>query len=149
MVVTEGDKLGQFRVKTAVAFQRVTAHFGHGPVTVFKIMLNAACGPAGNGIFQQRVIRHDRKAIVFSLYLAHKAGQERFDQFFRLGGLTLLLGMNHGHDAIAMHDFLHLRWRNEVAFLRVNFKEAKALFRGFYDPFCTRRLGMQLLFKLR
>ena len=149
MIGAKGNELGQFRIKTAIAFQRMTAHFCYGPVTFFKIMLNATGGAAGNGIFQQRVIRHDRKTIVFSLHLTHKTGQERFDQFFRLGGLTFLFGMNDGHDAVAMHHFLHLRWRNEVAFLRVNFKEAKALFRGFYDPFCTRRLGMQLLFKLR
>ncbi|CNT72828.1 Uncharacterised protein [Salmonella enterica subsp. enterica serovar Bovismorbificans] len=48
-----------------------------------------------------------------------------------------------------MHHFFHLRRRNEIAFLRVNLKEAKAFFRGFYDPFSARRLGMQLLFKLR
>jgi len=95
------------------------------------------------------MIRHDRKTIVFFVYFANEARQERFNQFFRLGGFALLFGMDHGHDAVAMHHFLHLRRRNEVAFLRINFKEAKALFRGFYDPFCTRRLGMQLLFKLR
>ena len=149
MVIAKGDELRQFCIETTVAFQRMTAHFCYGPVTFFKIMLNAAGGPAGNGIFQQGMIRHDRKTIVFSLYLTDKAGQERFNQFFWLSGFTFLLCMNDGHDAIAMHHFLHLRWRNEVAFLRVNFKEAKALFRGFHDPFCTRRLGMQLLFKLR
>ena len=149
MVGAKGDELGQLSIKTAIAFQRMTAHFCYGPVTFFKIMLNATGGAAGNGIFQQGMIRHDSKTIVFSLHLTHKTGQERFDQFFRLGRLAVLLGMNDGHDAIAMHHFLHLRRRNEVAFLRVNLKEAKALFRGFYDPFCTRRLGMQLLFKLR
>jgi hypothetical protein len=31
----------------------MTAHFCYGPVTFFKIMLNATGGAAGNGIFQQ------------------------------------------------------------------------------------------------
>ena len=127
----------------------MTAHLSNRPVTLNKIMLNATRGAARNSIFQERMVRHDGKTIVFFMHFPDKAGQERFDQCFRLGRLSFLFGMNNGRNAVAMHHFLHLRRRNEVALLPVNFKKAKALFRGFYDPFCTRRLGMQLLFKLR
>jgi hypothetical protein len=40
MVVAKGDELGEFGIETAIAFQRMTAHFCNGPVTLFKIMLN-------------------------------------------------------------------------------------------------------------
>lgn len=68
------------------------------------------------------------------MHFPDKAGQERFDQCFRLGRLSFLFGMNNGRNAVAMHHFLHLRRRNEVALLPVNFKKAKALFRGFTTP---------------
>jgi hypothetical protein len=50
----------------------MTAHFCYGPVTLFKIMLNATGGAAGNGIFQQGMVRNDRKTIVFSVTLPTK-----------------------------------------------------------------------------
>jgi hypothetical protein len=59
----------------------MTAHFCYGPVTFFKIMLNTTRGAARNGIFQQGMVRNDRKTIVFSVDLADETGQERFDQF--------------------------------------------------------------------
>ncbi len=127
----------------------MAAHFGNRPVTFFELMLNAARGAAGNRVFQQRMIRHDGQAVIFTLNFSHKTRQERFDQFFRLGRLTFFFRVDDRDDTIAMHHFFHLRRRNEIAFLRVNLKEAKAFFRGFYDPFSARRLGMQLLFKLR
>ncbi len=149
MVVAEGNKLGQLGIKTAVTLQRVTAHFSHGPVTFFKIMCDPALGAARDGVFQQGMVRNDGQTVIFTQHLTHKAGQERFDQRFRLGRFTILFAMDHGSNTIAVHHFLHLRRRNEVTFLCIDFKEAKAFFRGFYDPFSTWRLGMQLLFKLR
>ena len=74
---------------------------------------------------------------------------ERFNQFFWLCGFTFFFTVDHRDNSVAMHDFFHLRRRNEITFLRVDFQEAKAFFCGFYHPFSAWRLGMQLLFKLR
>ncbi|MNE57520.1 hypothetical protein D3C80_1524910 [compost metagenome] len=141
--------MGQIGIETAIAFQGMATHLGNGPVTFFEIVLAVAICTARNRIFQQGMIWNNRKTVVFFVDLPNKAGQERLDKFFWLGSFTILLGVNHRRHTIAVHHFLHLRRRDEVAFLRVDFQEAKAFFRGFYDPFCTRRLGMQLLFKLR
>ncbi len=112
-------------------------------------MRDTALGAARDGVFQQGMVRDDGQTVIFTQYLTDKTGQEGFDQLFRLGGFTILFAMDHSGNTIAVHHFLHLRRRNEVAFLRIDFKEAKAFFRGFYHPFSTWRLGMQLLFKLR
>ncbi|SBM21196.1 Uncharacterised protein [Klebsiella oxytoca] len=149
MIVAEGNVLGELSVETAVTFQRMTAHFGNGPVTLFKIMLYAASSAAGNGIFQQRMVRNDGKTVVFLMNFADKTRQERLNQFFRLSAFAFFFSIDHGNNTIAMHDFFHLRRRNEIAFLRVDFEEAKPFFRPFNDPFNARSLGMQLLFKLR
>jgi hypothetical protein len=53
MVVAKGNELGQFSIETAIAFQRMTAHFCYGPVTFFKIMLNATGGAAGMASFSR------------------------------------------------------------------------------------------------
>ena len=149
MIVSVGNVLGELSVETTVAFQRMTAHFGNGPVTLFKIMLYAARGAAGNGIFQQRMVRNDRKTIVFFMNFADKTRQERLNQFFRFSAFAFFFSIDHGDNTIAMHHFFHLRRRNEIAFLRVDFEEAKPFFRPLNDPFNARSLGMQLLFKLR
>ncbi|VGP63126.1 hypothetical protein SB00610_03050 [Klebsiella quasipneumoniae subsp. similipneumoniae] len=127
----------------------MTAHFCDGPVTLFEIMLNATGGAAGNGVFQQRMVRNDSEAIVFLLDFTDETGQEGLNQRFRFGAFAFFFRMDHRNDTVAMHHFFHLRRRNEVALLSVHFEEAKALFRALNDPFRTRRLGMQLLFKLR
>ena len=127
----------------------MTAHLGDGPVTLFEIMLNATGGAAGNGVFQQRMVRNDSEAIVFLLDFTDKTSQEGLNQRFRLGAFAFFFRMDHRDDTVAMHHFFHLRRRNEVALLSVHFEEAKALFRALNDPFRARRLGMQLLFKLR
>ena len=120
----------------------MTAHFSNGPVTLFKFMLHTASGAAGNGVFQQRVIRHDGQAIVLTLYFTDKAGQERLNQLFRLRRFAIFFSVDDGDDTVAMHHFFHLRRWNEITFLRIDFQEAKAFFRGFYHPFSTWRLGM-------
>lgn len=61
----------------------MTAHLGDGPVTLFKIVLNAAGGAAGNGVFQQRMVRNDSEAIVFLLDFTDKTSQEGLNQRFR------------------------------------------------------------------
>ena len=127
----------------------MTAHLGDGPVTLFEIMLNATGGAAGNGIFQQRMVRNDSEAIVFLLDFTDETGQERLNQGFWFCAFAIFFRMDHRDDTVAMHHFFHLRRRNEVALLSVHFEEAKALFRALNDPFRARRLGMHLLFKLR
>ncbi|MNP15819.1 hypothetical protein D3C76_1081900 [compost metagenome] len=79
MIVAEGNEMGQFCVKTTVAFQRMATHLGNGPVTLFEIMFNAAFSAAWNRILKQRMVRNDGKTIVFTLYFPDKTGQERFD----------------------------------------------------------------------
>ena len=127
----------------------MATHFSHRPVTLFEVVFYAARGAARDGVFQQRMIRNNRQTIVFFLHFTDKTGQERLNQLFRLGAFTFFFGMDHSDNTIAMHHFFHLRRRNEVAFLRVDFKEAKTFFRAFNDPFNAGSLGMQLLFKLR
>ena len=112
-------------------------------------MLNATGGAAGNGIFQQRMVRNDSEAIVFLLDFTDETGQERLNQGFWFGALAIFLRMDHCDDTIAVHHFFHLRRRNEVALLSVHFEEAKALFSALNAPFSARRLGMQVQFKLR
>ena len=51
VVVTVGDKLGEFGVEATIAFQRMTAHFSNGPVTLFEIVCDTAVSAAWNGIF--------------------------------------------------------------------------------------------------
>ncbi|MNY61543.1 hypothetical protein D3C86_1982320 [compost metagenome] len=53
-----------------------------------------------------------------------------------------------GH-SVPVHDFLHVRWRNEIAFLTVDLKKAKAFLSPFYYAFNARGLRVKLLFKLR
>ena len=127
----------------------MTAHFSNGPVTLFKIMAHATVGAAGNSVFQQRMIGNDGQSVIFLMHFTDETGQERFNQLFRLGAFTFFFSVDHGADTVAMHHFFHLRRRNKVAFLRINFEEAKTFFRPLHDPFNTRSLGMQLLFKLR
>ncbi|MFH4317231.1 hypothetical protein WAI88_22935, partial [Acinetobacter baumannii] len=67
----------------------MTAHLGDGPVTLFEIMLNATGGAAGNGIFQQRMVRNDSEAIVFLLDFTDETGQERFNQGFWFGAFAI------------------------------------------------------------
>ena len=149
MVISFNNKIGKFGIKAAVALQGMAKHFRHGPVTIFKCMADIARRTTLNGIFQQGMIRHNRQAIVFFLHPANKAAQERFNQGFRLSAFAIFIAVDHGGDTIAMHDFLHLRWRNEVTFLRIDFQKAEAFFGAFNDAFSTRRLRMELLFQLR
>ena len=79
MVFTFGDKMGQIGVKAAIAFQRVTAHFRHRPVTGTEVVGQFTYRAARNRIFQQRMIGHDGQAIVALLHAADKARQERLD----------------------------------------------------------------------
>ncbi|CSE33297.1 hypothetical protein ExPUPEC61_04348 [Escherichia coli] len=95
------------------------------------------------------MIRNDGQTVIFALNFTHETSQERFNQFFWLCGFTFFFTVDHRDNSVAMHDFFHLRRRNEITFLRVDFQEAKAFFCGFYHPFSAWRLGMQLLFKLR
>ena len=149
MVIGFDNKIGKFGIKAAIALQRMAAHFRHCPVAIFKCMADIACRATLNGIFQQGVIRHNRQAIVFLLHPANKAAQERFNQGFRLSAFAIFVAVDDGGDTIAMHHFLHLRWRNEVTFLRIDFQKAEAFFGAFNDAFSTRRLRMELLFQLR
>lgn len=83
----------------------MTAHLGDGPVTLFKIVLNAAGGAAGNGVFQQRMVRNDSEAIVFLLDFTDKTSQEGLNQRFRLGAFAFFFRMDHRDDTVAMHHF--------------------------------------------
>ena len=88
------------------------------------------------------MIRHNGQTVIFALNFTHEARQEGFDQFFRLSRLTIFFCMDNRNNTVAMHHFFHLRRWNEIAFLCIDFQEAKAFFRGFYHPFSTWRLGM-------
>lgn len=68
---------------------------------------------------------------------------------FRFGDFALFLGVQGGDNAIPVHDFLHVRRRNEVTFLTVYFKKAKAFLSPFHYAFNARGLRVKLLFKLR
>ena len=149
MVFAFGDKVGQVGVETAIAFQRMAAHFRHRPVAGLEVVGQFTHRAARNRIFQQRMIGHDGQAIVALLHAADKARQERLDQGFRLGDFALFLGVQGGDNAIPVHDFLHVRRWNEVAFLTVYFKKAKAFLGPFHDAFNARGLRVKLLFKLR
>ncbi len=149
MVISFDNKIGEFGIKAAIAFQRMATHLRHRPVTIFKLMADIARRATLDRILQQGMIRHNRQAIVFLLYPANKAAQERLNQGFRLSAFAIFIAVDHGGDTIAVHHFLHLRWRNEVAFLRIDFQKAEAFFSAFYDAFSTRRLRMELLFQLR
>lgn len=105
MIVSGGDKRRQFSVEGAIAFQRVAAHFRHGPVAILEIMRHVTIGTTLNGVFHQGMIGNDRQAIVFALYAANKTGQERLNQLFRIGNFTILIGLQDGDHAIAVHDF--------------------------------------------
>ncbi|CVD27854.1 Uncharacterised protein [Serratia marcescens] len=149
MVFTVGDKLGQIGVEAAIAFQRMTAHFRHRPVAGLEVVGQLTHRAARNRLFQQRMIGHDGQTVVALLHAADKARQERLDQGFRLGDFALFLGVQGGDNAIPVHDFLHVRRRNEVTFLTVYFKKAKAFLSPFHDAFNARGLRVKLLFKLR
>lgn len=49
-------------------------------------------------------------------------------------------------NAVTMHDFFHVWRRDEIAFLGVNFQEAKTFVGPFNDAFNAWCLGVQLLF---
>ncbi len=95
------------------------------------------------------MVRNDGKTVVFLLHAADKAAEKGFDQRFRLGAFTIFIAVDDGGYPVAVHDFLHLRRRNEIAFLRVDFKEAETFFGAFNDTFCAGSLRVELLFKLR
>ncbi len=94
------------------------------------------------------MVRNDSEAIVFLLDFTDKTSQEGLNQRFRLGAFAFFSEWITATIRSPCITF-HLRRRNEVALLSVHFEEAKALFRALNDPFRARRLGMQLLFKLR
>ncbi len=127
----------------------MATHFCYCPVAILKLMADIACGATLNRIFQQGMVRHNRQALVFLLHPTNKAGQERLNQRFRLSAFAIFLAMDHSGNTVAMHHFLHLRGRNEVTFLRIDFQKAEAFFGAFNDAFSSRRLRMELLFQLR
>ncbi len=84
-------------------------------------MLQATHRTAGNVVFNQRMIGNDRKAVIFFLHPANKARQEWLNQRLRLGDFAVFIGLQRSDNAVARHHFFHLRRRNKVAFLRIDF----------------------------
>ena len=84
--------------------------------------------------------------IFFALHAADKSVQKRGDESFRLCHIFIIHGVNGSSDAIAVHDFFHLRRRNKIGFLSVNFQETVAFIGTFYDPFDTQCFIVELLF---
>src|SRR5471030_811176 len=95
------------------------------------------------------MISDDGKTFIFFCHTADKARQEWLNQRFRLNHFAFLFGLQRGNHAVAMHDFFHVRRRNEVTFLTVYFKKAKAFLSSFNYAFKARSLRVKWLFELR
>ena len=118
----------------------------HWQVTLFKIVLNAAGGAAGNGVFQQRMVRNDSEAIVFLLDFTDKTSQEGLSQRFRLGTFAFFF-QNGSPRRYGRHASLFICGGGIVA-LQASLRGSQSPFPSITDPFRARRLGMQLLLAL-
>ena len=91
----------------------------------------------------------DRSKLEQSVTLAcRKRGlaQERLDQRFGLHDFAFFFCLHRSNNPVAVHDFFHVRRRDEIALLTVYFKKAKAFLSTFNNAFDTRSLRVKLLF---
>lgn len=106
----------------------MATHFRHGPVAILEIMAQSTDRTTLNRVFKQRMIGHNRKAVIFFLHAANKTAQKGLDQRFGLGTFAIFIAVDDGNDTVAMHHFFHLWRRDEITFLSIDFQKAESLF---------------------